>query len=76
MEREIQLEGQEIRTGVEREGVREVAVPVHLLGNARVFASELELAIVEQALADAEGAAALAPMPKDVATRLGPVKTE
>ena len=130
VEREIQLVGPEIRTDVEREGMREVAVPVHMLGNARVrtrgrwwwrkwelvvtagdllafdllanddgftfdhpaelvlpvrstdldlareFASELELAIAERALAEAEGAALLAPMPADSTARLGPARAE
>ena len=113
VEREVQRIGHEIRTDVEREGMREVTVPVRMLGDARVvergrwwwrrwelvvtardlaafdtlagdegfalehpaklelpvhrsdlelareLASELELAIAELALADAEGTPAL-----------------
>jgi len=36
VEREVQRIGPEIRTDVEREGMREVPVPVQMLGNARV----------------------------------------
>jgi len=115
VEREVQRIGPEIRTDVERAGMREVPVPVRMLGDARVrtrglwwwrkwelvltardlvafdllanddgfafdhpaelvlpvrrsdldlayeFASEVELAIAELALADAEHASALPP---------------
>lgn len=36
VEREVQRIGAELRTDVERDGVRDVAVPVQLLGDARV----------------------------------------
>jgi hypothetical protein len=115
VEREVQRIGPEIRTDVERAGMRDVPVPVRMLGDARVrtrgrwwwrktelvltardlvafdrlagddgftfdhpaelvlpvrpadvdlaneFASEVELAIAELALADADSAAALPP---------------
>jgi hypothetical protein len=122
VEREVQTVGPEIRTDVERAGMRDVPVPVRMLGDARVrsrgrwwwqrwelvltardlvafdrlagddgfvfdhpaelvlpvrrsdvalandFASEVELAIAELALADAEDASAL-PSPSARPTR-------
>lgn len=124
VEREVQRIGPEIRTDIEHDGMRAVAVPVRLLGDARVrtrgrwwwwklelvltardlaafdrlagadgfafdhpaelvlpvrrtdldlvheFASEVELAIAELALADAEGASALPSPSSDAAPLL------